>query len=141
MPVGEVGEDFDNNSICQFLSPLSYSCAKIYIPEREGEREINLPYHLLLEDFKAAMEPKLERLGRSLLVPCVQELAKESLAMIPARYVRPDQDPPLTSYTTSGPEVPILDMENLLSGNQMELKKLDSACKEWGFFQVLYLQK
>ena len=81
-------------------------------------------------------QSKLERLGRSLLVPCVQELAKESLAMVPARYVRPDQDPPFTSYTTSCPDVPILDMENLLSGNQMELKKLDSACKEWGFFQL-----
>ncbi|KAI8525753.1 hypothetical protein RHMOL_Rhmol13G0254600 [Rhododendron molle] len=72
----------------------------------------------------------------SLLVPCVQELAKESPTAVPTRYIRPDQDPPITSYS-SLPDVPIIDMEKLLSGDQMELKKLDSACKDWGFFQLI----
>ncbi|KAI8525758.1 hypothetical protein RHMOL_Rhmol13G0254900 [Rhododendron molle] len=82
------------------------------------------------------MEANLKTLGGSLLVPCVQELAKQSLTAVPARYIRPDQDPPITSYS-SLPDVPIIDMEKLLSGDQMELKKLDSACKEWGFFQLI----
>lgn len=72
----------------------------------------------------------------SLLVPCVQELAKESLTTVPARYVRPDQDTLLTSDSLV-PDVPTIDMEKVLSGDQTELKKLDSACREWGFFQVL----
>ncbi|XP_058198564.1 jasmonate-induced oxygenase 1-like [Rhododendron vialii] len=72
----------------------------------------------------------------SLLVPCVLELAKESLTTVPARYTRPDQDPQITSYS-SLPDVPIINIEKLVSGDQMELKKLDSACKEWRFFQVL----
>ncbi|XP_059624006.1 protein SRG1-like [Cornus florida] len=86
------------------------------------------------------MEPKGARFGSSLLVPCVQELAKESLVTVPSRYVRDDQDPPLiTPCTDSTRDVPIIDMENLLSGDhmEMELQKLDSACKEWGFFQVI----
>ncbi|KAG5517123.1 hypothetical protein RHGRI_037772 [Rhododendron griersonianum] len=83
------------------------------------------------------MEAKLETLGSSLPVPCVQELAKESLTTVPVRYVRPDQDLPITSYPTSIPDLPIIDMEKLLSGDHMELKKLDTACKEWGFFQLI----
>ncbi|KAG5517117.1 hypothetical protein RHGRI_037768 [Rhododendron griersonianum] len=83
------------------------------------------------------MEGNLETLGSSLLVPCVQELAKESLTTVPARYIRHDQDPPITSYATSIPDVPTIDMEKLLSGDHMELKKLDSASKEWGFFQLI----
>ncbi|KAE9461982.1 hypothetical protein C3L33_06111, partial [Rhododendron williamsianum] len=83
------------------------------------------------------MEGNLETLGSSLLVPCVQELAKESLTTVPARYIRHDQDPPITSYATSIPDVPTIDMEKLLSGDHMELKKMDSASKEWGFFQLI----
>ncbi|KAL6991361.1 hypothetical protein U1Q18_009475, partial [Sarracenia purpurea var. burkii] len=73
------------------------------------------------------------RLGTSLLVPSVQELAKRSLNEVPSRYIRP-VDAPITSTL---PKVPIIDMEILLSGDQMELEKLDSACKEWGFFQLI----
>ncbi|XP_058196066.1 protein SRG1-like [Rhododendron vialii] len=83
------------------------------------------------------MEGNLETLGSSLLVPCVQELARESLTTVPGRYIRHDQDPPITSYATSIPDVPTIDMEKLLSGDHMELKKLDSASKEWGFFQLI----
>ncbi|KAA8519575.1 hypothetical protein F0562_013801 [Nyssa sinensis] len=85
------------------------------------------------------MEPKFAKLGSSLLVPCVQELAKESLPTVPSRYVRPHQDPPITSGTVTFPDVPIIDMESLICGDVMEieLKKLDSACKEWGFFQLI----
>ena len=86
------------------------------------------------------MEQKLTNLGSSLLVPCVQELAKEPLTTVPPRYVRVDQDPPVVSNTSSLPQVPVIDMQRLLSKdlivNDTELEKLHHACKHWGFFQV-----
>ncbi|KAL6954938.1 hypothetical protein U1Q18_044968, partial [Sarracenia purpurea var. burkii] len=72
-------------------------------------------------------------LGTSLLVPSVQELVKRSLIEVPSRYIHP-VDAPITSTL---PKVPIIDMEILLSGDQIELEKLDSTCKEWGFFQLI----
>ncbi|CAH2041885.1 unnamed protein product [Thlaspi arvense] len=83
------------------------------------------------------MEPKERSLGRSLLVPCVQELARESLITVPPRYIQPHQDCPIISCSTPHPDIPIINMEKLLSGDGVELKKLDSACREWGFFQLI----
>ncbi|KAM7505896.1 hypothetical protein LguiB_004800 [Lonicera macranthoides] len=93
------------------------------------------------------MEEKVGRsLGQSLLVPCVQEIVvNQSLTSIPPRYIRSDDDdsPLILSYDAASPEfaVPIIDMESLLSGDsnsmELELKKLDSACKQWGFFQLI----
>lgn len=86
------------------------------------------------------MEPKSTSMGGSLLVPSVQELAKEALVDVPPRYVRPDQDPTVISWLSSTrPEVPIVDMQRLLSDEfiDYELEKLHLACKDWGFFQVL----
>lgn len=74
--------------------------------------------------------------GTSLLVPSVQELAKQPIIEVPERYVRPNQDPPILSNTTSFPGVPVLDLHKLLSQDEIELEKLDHACKQWGFFQV-----
>ncbi|PIA30038.1 hypothetical protein AQUCO_05700027v1 [Aquilegia coerulea] len=83
---------------------------------------------------------KLVSLGASKLVPNVQELVKQSIDTIPTRYVRTDletltivTDPALT------PTVPVIDMEKLLDGDNMdsELDRLNSACKDWGFFQVV----
>ncbi|KAM7500619.1 hypothetical protein LguiA_025033 [Lonicera macranthoides] len=88
-------------------------------------------------------------LGGSLPVPCVQELvANQSLTTVPLRYIRSDDhdhDNSLKlSYAAALPElaVPVIDMESLLGGDdptrtELELKKLDSACREWGFFQLL----
>lgn len=79
-------------------------------------------------------------LGSSLLVPSVQELAKEPLIKgVPSRYVRPDQDPPIISSCSMQLQVPIIDMERLTSQDsaEYELEKLHIACKDWGFFQVL----
>ncbi|KAL5772064.1 hypothetical protein ACOSQ2_011988 [Xanthoceras sorbifolium] len=85
------------------------------------------------------MEPNLASLGGSLPVPCVQELAKQSLSGVPTRYVRPDQDPIFISNTTSSPQLPFIDLSRLLSGDSMdsELEKFHYACKEWGFFQLI----
>ena len=111
------------NYIATFLNFPSRQSAKQKQRERERERE-------------RAMESKASsRLGSSLPVPCVQELAKEPLAAVPPRYRRRDQDP--TAVSSSTCSCPILDMEKLLSGDRSELEKLDSACREWGFFQVI----
>ncbi|XP_063943070.1 oxoglutarate-dependent flavonoid 7-O-demethylase 1 [Daucus carota subsp. sativus] len=77
------------------------------------------------------------KLGRSLEVPSVHELAKEKMAAVPSRYVRPDHEPAL-SRPNPGLEVPVIDMEMLLHGDKMdtELNRLHQACKEWGFFQL-----
>ncbi|CAL5412432.1 unnamed protein product [Camellia sinensis] len=87
------------------------------------------------------MEAKPARLGSSLLVPSVQELAKESLTTVPPRYVRHDhQNCPMSSYGARCPDdLPIIDMDKLISGDHMdsELKKLDYASREWGFFQLI----
>ncbi|XP_057448026.1 protein SRG1-like [Lotus japonicus] len=78
----------------------------------------------------------------SLLVPSVKELlAKQPITQVPERYVRPDQDPPLVSNTyaaTLSQQVPVIDLHKLLSEHDShELQKLDHACKEWGFFQLI----
>ncbi|MCL7048163.1 hypothetical protein MKW94_014932 [Papaver nudicaule] len=83
--------------------------------------------------------PKVTKLGGSLSVPSVQELAKQSLPEVPARYIRNDEDPGTSSVIDQ--TVPVIDLQNLLSPEpiiqELELEKLDSACKEWGFFQVV----
>ncbi|CAK7350313.1 unnamed protein product [Dovyalis caffra] len=67
-------------------------------------------------------------LGTSLPVPCVQELAKESLTTVPTRYSR---DPPIISdiAAASSPQIPVIDMQRLISEQFMdlELDKLDHA--------------
>lgn len=86
------------------------------------------------------MEEKIiTKLGGSLKVPYVQELAKDQLAALPSRYVArlSGEDPPIISLS-SLPEVPVIDM-HLLQGDLMmesELNKFHHACKQWGFFQV-----
>lgn len=89
------------------------------------------------------MDPNLTKLGSSLPVPNVQELAKEAIAEVPPRYVRTDQDHPLMDddHGTLLLEVPVIDLNNLSSsdGNlrESELEKLHTACKDWGFFQLI----
>ncbi|KAI3513421.1 hypothetical protein L1887_20753 [Cichorium endivia] len=84
------------------------------------------------------MEAKETGFGGSLLVPSVKELVKESPTKVPPRYIRPDQDPSISSSLLSSlPQVPIIDMELLLSENNSELEKLHLACRDWGFFQLI----
>ena len=89
---------------------------------------------------KESMESKAISFGSTLPVPFVQELAKKPLISVPPRYVHPDQDPPIISLDSSSPQVPIIDMQRLLSEDFMdsEFQKLDHACREWGFFQVCF---
>ncbi|OAY25047.1 protein SRG1 [Manihot esculenta] len=88
------------------------------------------------------MDSSLETVnfGKSIIVPSVQKLAEESLHTIPPRYVRSDQDPPTISDERSLlSSVPVIDLERLAFGDSMdyELASLHSACREWGFFQVV----
>ncbi|KAI3831889.1 hypothetical protein MKX03_022261 [Papaver bracteatum] len=87
--------------------------------------------------------PKPVKLGGSLFVPSVHELAKQLPAEVPARYIRNDleQLTDLSGVSMIDQTVPVIDLQNLLSPEsiigQLELDKLHSACKEWGFFQVV----
>ncbi|KAI3980165.1 hypothetical protein MKX01_033306 [Papaver californicum] len=86
--------------------------------------------------------PKLIKLGGSLIVPSVQELAKQSPAEVPDRYIRNDQDPvvDVSGASMTDQTIPVIDLQNLLSQEhfigELELERLYSACKDWGFFQV-----
>ncbi|KAI3923910.1 hypothetical protein MKW98_012699 [Papaver atlanticum] len=84
------------------------------------------------------------KLGGSLFVPSVQELAKQSFAELPARYIRNDLGLLITNLSDVSlidQTVPVIDLQKLLSPEpivgELELERLHSACKEWGFFQVV----
>uniref|UniRef100_A0A7N0UPV1 Fe2OG dioxygenase domain-containing protein n=1 Tax=Kalanchoe fedtschenkoi TaxID=63787 RepID=A0A7N0UPV1_KALFE len=85
------------------------------------------------------MEGKARKLGGSLQVPNVQELAKDGLSELPLRYVHPEMEPALVTTDDFLPEVPVVDMARLASVElgAEELEKLRFACSEWGFFQVV----
>ncbi|ESR65934.1 hypothetical protein CICLE_v10010627mg [Citrus x clementina] len=60
------------------------------------------------------------------------------LTTVPPRYVRPEIDHPLIRNDESSAEqLPVIDMHKLVSGDDSELEKLDRACKDWGFFQLI----
>ncbi|PON54609.1 Oxoglutarate/iron-dependent dioxygenase [Parasponia andersonii] len=78
--------------------------------------------------------------GKSLIVPSVQELAKQPLAEIPLRYSHSFQESPLVPDRLSFPSIPVVDLHRLSTADSAdsELQKLHSACREWGFFQVVH---
>lgn len=78
----------------------------------------------------------MSKFGTSLLVPSVQDLAKQLNTKVPEQYIHPNQDPIVVSNTSSLQQVPVIDLSKLLSEDELEVEKLDHACKEWGFFQV-----
>lgn len=71
------------------------------------------------------------------MVPSVQELAKQPIIEVPSRYIRPD----LHSFpiVSAASEIPVIDMSKFHSDASMhsELARLHSACKNWGFFQLV----
>ena len=70
----------------------------------------------------------------SLPVANVQALASSYSGDVPLRYLRPE----LLSEEVLVDEslrIPTIDMRNLMVEDD-EMGKLQSACKEWGFFQV-----
>ncbi|KAF3449159.1 hypothetical protein FNV43_RR09887 [Rhamnella rubrinervis] len=75
----------------------------------------------------------------SLPVPNVQEMVMRDPLEIPERYLRNKEDMPKSAHNTShlSSQIPVIDFSSLTQGNQEELMKLDLACKDWGFFQVI----
>lgn len=59
------------------------------------------------------------KLGSSLRVLSVQELAKEKYATVPLQYIRPDKEPEVLIYTNLL-EIPVIDMKVLLDGDLMD---------------------
>ncbi|MCD7460160.1 hypothetical protein HAX54_042969 [Datura stramonium] len=88
-------------------------------------------------------EARLRKLGGSLRVPNVQELAKQQLTAVPSRYIRNNMENQSHNSSILLPQVPVIDMKKLLENNtgddddDSELKRLHLACKEWGFFQLV----
>lgn len=87
------------------------------------------------------MEEKKNFSGTSLLVPSVQELAKDNISSVPPRYVQSQLEDLVTNEIDGILEIPVVDMNKLLSSEfgSSELAKLHLACKDWGFFQVTFL--
>ncbi|XP_047312930.1 protein SRG1-like [Impatiens glandulifera] len=87
-------------------------------------------------------KPAASSLGSSLLVPSVQELVKkQQLHSVPSRYIHTDQYRLISSHHNDDDlAIPIIDLGMLICGDdqdhEIELNKLDFACKEWGFFQL-----
>ncbi|KAI3841880.1 hypothetical protein MKW92_038077 [Papaver armeniacum] len=84
--------------------------------------------------------------GSSLIVPSVQELVKKEITEIPDRYIRKSSSSVSLDHQTNhsdsaAQEIPVINIERLLSAEPIlasnELEKLHSACKDWGFFQVV----
>ncbi|KAL9818777.1 putative thebaine 6-O-demethylase [Arabidopsis thaliana] len=77
----------------------------------------------------------------SVIVPSVQEMVKEKVitTVLPPRYVRSDQEKGEAAIDSGLNQIPIIDMSLLSSSTSMdsEIDKLDFACKEWGFFQLV----
>ncbi|CAN1173689.1 2-oxoglutarate-dependent dioxygenase 11 [Linum perenne] len=100
-------------------------------------------YEKLLVSSKLDDEQPLTdgELGGSIAVPNVQQLASESKDdHVPIRYIRPELD--LDQVSTDGShQIPVIDMTKLAAGGggdaDEESAKLHSACKDWGFFQVI----
>ncbi|KAI9078336.1 hypothetical protein K1719_039712 [Acacia pycnantha] len=73
--------------------------------------------------------------GKSLPVPCVQEIVKNDPNSVPHRYIRDHKDRPVFDQLPPNfSEIPAI---NSCPRDQHEQKKLDSARKEWGFFQII----
>ncbi|CAJ1931771.1 unnamed protein product [Sphenostylis stenocarpa] len=99
--------------------------------KRIHHRKKHQPYIITL------MDSQIVKLETSLSVPSVHELAKQLITKVPERYLHPNQDP-IISDTISLPQVPVIDLNQLLSQDESpELEKLNQACKEWGFFQLI----
>ncbi|KAI6705606.1 hypothetical protein NL676_008568 [Syzygium grande] len=89
------------------------------------------------------MDANVTKLGGSLPVPSVQELAKEAITEVPPRYIHTDQDHPFMHDDpgTSLLRVPVIDLNKLSSSDEdsmeSELEKFHFACRDWGFFQLI----
>ncbi|KAG6697412.1 hypothetical protein I3842_09G197300 [Carya illinoinensis] len=85
-----------------------------------------------------AEETYVPTFAPSLPVPNAQEMMRSDPFQVPERYARNHDD--MQSDTVQPHlsfEIPVLDLSLLSKGDAEELKRLDLACKDWGFFQVI----
>ena len=77
--------------------------------------------------------------GKSLPVPSVQEIVRNDSQHVPERFIKDYEDRPNmdSTFNSNFPNIPVIDFSLLINGDSEELNKLDFACKEWGFFQVI----
>ncbi|VVA28722.1 Hypothetical predicted protein [Prunus dulcis] len=78
--------------------------------------------------------------GSSLPVANVQEIVKSDPLHVAERYLIKNQEdmPKGADHTCKlSSEIPTIDFSLLSRGHKEELTKLDLACKEWGFFQMV----
>ncbi|AES78791.2 putative (S)-norcoclaurine synthase [Medicago truncatula] len=74
----------------------------------------------------------------SLLVPNVQEMVKKNPLQVPTKYVRKQEEmEKVNEIPQLSFEIPVIDFILLSNGSMEELLKLEIACKEWGFFQIV----
>ncbi|MED6207753.1 hypothetical protein PIB30_038663 [Stylosanthes scabra] len=71
----------------------------------------------------------------------VQELIKNPLTSIPSCYIRPHNANESEIVSAADEEIPTINLKCLIHGgeeaSQIELQKLHSACRDWGFFQLV----
>lgn len=75
----------------------------------------------------------------------VQTLSESGLSFIPHNYIKPSVDRPNSSIAMNeinhSLNLPVIDIGCLLNGSmescQGTMLELSSACKDWGFFQVV----
>ncbi|KAL2227493.1 probable 2-oxoglutarate/Fe(II)-dependent dioxygenase [Sesamum indicum] len=85
--------------------------------------------------------PQDEALGNGTCLPIlsVQEIVRSDAENVPERYIRnPDNRPNSTEISlVPDDHIPVIDFSLLAQGDEEERRKLEVACKEWSFFQII----
>ncbi|ONK68741.1 uncharacterized protein A4U43_C05F15470 [Asparagus officinalis] len=77
------------------------------------------------------------KFGKSIPVDSVQEIVRKDPENIPEIYLREMQGSVVPHLSL---EIPVIDLSLLSEADEGELSRLDIACREWGFFQVILLE-
>ncbi|PIA60411.1 hypothetical protein AQUCO_00300126v1 [Aquilegia coerulea] len=66
----------------------------------------------------------------------VQEMVRKNPSSVPERFliINNDDNPNISPVSS---DVPVIDLSSVCDGNEDEIKKLDCACADWGFFQII----
>ncbi|KAL0289170.1 UNVERIFIED_CONTAM: putative 2-oxoglutarate-dependent dioxygenase [Sesamum angustifolium] len=76
--------------------------------------------------------------GSSFPVPSVQEVVRSDANNVPEIYIKnPEERPKDSEISLLTDHVPVIDFSLLAQGDEDERRKLDFACQEWGFFQLI----